>query len=174
MIDPRNYHTNETLDDGTEVEIRAITPADGASILEAFKGLDREAVYRRFFAPKKELTKTDIKQLTEVDFSNVVALVATTDHERVLGGGRYAVSGSSAPHVAELAFLTVEDFRGRGVAGLVLKHLACLAEAAGLSQFEADVLAENQSMLAVFRRSGLPMRLVRDGATVHVTLSLPA
>ena len=73
MIDPRNYHTNETLDDGTEIEIRAITPADGASILEAFKGLDREAVYRRFFAPKKELTKTDIKQLTEVDFSNVVA-----------------------------------------------------------------------------------------------------
>lgn len=144
----------------------------------AFWRHSRDSTARRSIGasspPRKELTKTDIKQLTEVDFSNVVALVATTDHERVLGGGRYAVGGSSAPHVAELAFLTAEDFRGRGVAGLVLKHLACLAEAAGLSQFEADVLAENQSMLAVFRRSGLPMRLVRDGATVHVTLSLPA
>ena len=59
--------------------------------------------------------------------------------------------------MAELAFLTAEDFRGRGVAGLVLAP-RLLAEAAGLSQFEADVLAENQSMLAVFRRSGLPQR----------------
>ena len=34
------------------------------------------------------------------------------------------------------------------------------------------VLAENKAMLAVFARSGLPMRKRRDGGVVHVTLSL--
>jgi hypothetical protein len=34
------------------------------------------------------------------------------------------------------------------------------------------VLAENEPMLAVFRRSGLPMQLRRDGSVLHVTLAL--
>jgi hypothetical protein len=34
------------------------------------------------------------------------------------------------------------------------------------------VLAENQLMLAVFRRSGLPMKQRREGNVLHVTLSL--
>ena len=37
---------------------------------------------------------------------------------------------------------------------------------------EADVLAENQPMLAVFRRSGLPMQLGRDGGVLHMTPAL--
>jgi hypothetical protein len=38
--------------------------------------------------------------------------------------------------------------------------------------FEADVLAENGAMLAVFAKSGLAMRQARDGSVVHVTLAL--
>ncbi len=107
-IDPRDYRTNETLDDGTDVDIRAITPSDGASILKAFKGLDREAVYRRFFSPKKELTDVELKGLTDVDFANVVALVATTrtgKGKTLIAGGRYAVDNPECPRGAELAFL---------------------------------------------------------------------
>jgi hypothetical protein len=53
-----------------------------------------------------------------------------------------------------------------------LSHLVRIAREIGVVRFEADVLAENQSMLAVFRRSGLPMQLRRDGSVLHVTLSL--
>src|SRR5262245_37488272 len=42
-----------------------------------FRALDREAVYRRFFAPKQDLTDLELEQVTHVDFSRVVALVAT-------------------------------------------------------------------------------------------------
>ena len=40
-----------------------------------------------------------------------------------------------------------------------------------MSRFEADVLAQNQGMLEVFSRSGLPMKRRREGNVVHVTLS---
>jgi RimJ/RimL family protein N-acetyltransferase len=174
-IDPRNYLAKEILEDGTEIAIRAIRPQDAASILEAFKGLDREAVYRRFFSPKKELTDAELKGLTEVDFANVVALVATvktSKGEMLIGGGRYAVDEPESPRSAELAFLTAESYRGRGLAGLLLKHLKKLAADAGLERFEAEVLAQNRPMLAVFKRSGLPMRQRQEAGTVHVTLSL--
>jgi RimJ/RimL family protein N-acetyltransferase len=173
--DSRDYRAHDMLKDGTEVTVRAIRREDSASVLETFKGLDREAVYRRFFSPKKELTDAELKQLTEVDFSCVVALVVTTKTskgETLIGGGRYAVEDAKTPRSAELAFLTGEGYRGRGIASLLLKHLKRLAEDAGVPQFEAEVLAENQPMLAVFRRSGLPMRQSREGNVIHVTLSL--
>ena len=78
MIDPSTYLAKETLKDGTEVTVRAIRREDSGSILESFKTLDREAIYRRFFSPKKELSDAELKQLTDVDFSRVVALVVTT------------------------------------------------------------------------------------------------
>jgi hypothetical protein len=54
----------------------------------------------------------------------------------------------------------------------LLRHLFRLGRKANLSRLEADVLAENQSMLSVFRRSGLPVAQRREGSVVHVTLSL--
>ncbi len=175
MADPRDYLAHDVLKDGTEVTVRAIRREDAASVLETFKGLDREAVYRRFFSPKKELSDAELKQLTEVDFSQVVALVVTTRTSRgetLIGGGRYAVEDTKSPRSAELAFLTGEGFRGRGIASLLFKHLKRLAEDAGVPQFEAEVLAQNQPMLAVFRRSGLPTRQSREGNVIHVTLAL--
>jgi RimJ/RimL family protein N-acetyltransferase len=174
MMDSRSYVAKEILKDGTVVTIRAIRREDGETILETFKTLDRESVYRRFFTPKKDLTPAEIKQLTDVDFNEVVALVATTqerDGETLISGGRYAVD-RAAPVEAELAFMTDSNYRGRGIAGLILRHLVRIAQESGVSRFEAEVLAENQPMLAVFRRSGLPMRLKRDGSALHVTLSL--
>jgi RimJ/RimL family protein N-acetyltransferase len=175
VVNPSTYLAKETLKDGTEVIIRAIRREDSGSVLEAFKSLDREAVYRRFFSPKKELSDAELKQLTDVDFSRVVALVVTTktnNGETLIAGGRYAVEGPESSRAAELAFLTDEDYRGRGIASLLLSHLIRLAQEAGVSRLEADVLADNHPMLVVFRSSGLPMRQRRDGSVIHVTLEL--
>jgi len=175
VIDPRNYVARETLKDGTEVTVRAIRADDGTRILKAFNALDRESIYRRFFNPKKELSDAELKQLTEVDFSQVLALVVTMQRdgaETLLGGGRYAVEAGDRPQSAEIAFLTGGAYRGQGIASLLLQHLTLLARETGLSRFEADVLGENQSMLNVFRHSGLRMTQRRDGNVVHVTLSL--
>ena len=175
MVDARHYLARETLKDGTEVTIRAVCASDGPAILAAFNQLGQESIYRRFFSPKKVLSDAELKQLTDIDFAQVSALVVTTQRngvETLLGGGRYAVEAGDRPQSAELAFLTAEAYRGRGAARLVLRHLVILAREARLASLEADVLAENQSMMNVFRRSGLPMVQRRDGNVVHVTLWL--
>ncbi len=173
-MDPQSYRVVETLKDGTPVTVRAIRRDDAGTILQAFRNLDRESVYRRFFSPKKDLSPAELEQLTDVDFSRVVALVVTKvaeNGEVLIGGGRYAVE-EPASGAAEIAFMTGGDYRGLGIASLILKHLVEIARQAGISRFDAEVLAENQPMLAVFRRSGLPMNMVRDGSTLHLTLSL--
>jgi RimJ/RimL family protein N-acetyltransferase len=175
VIDLGNYSVRDKLKDGTEVTVRAIRRDDGRAILKAFSQLDANSVYRRFFSPKKELSDAELKQLTDVDFQRVTALVATTQQDSVevlLGGGRFAIEEGDNPQSAELAFLTSQAYRRRGIASLLLRHLKLLAQEAGLSRLDADVLAENQAMLNVFRRSGMPMTQRREGIVVHVTLSL--
>jgi len=173
-MDARSYAASDTLKDGTVVTVRAIRRDDAATILRPFNNLDRESVYRRFFSPKKELSASELEQLTDVDFSKVVALVVTTRSsggEVLIGGGRYAVEDPAAG-AAEIAFMTDSDYRGLGIASMILKHLVRIAREAGVSRFDGEVLAENQSMIAVFRKCGLPMHLRREGSTIHVTLSL--
>jgi len=67
-----------------------------------------------------------------------------------------------------------EDFHGKGIASRLLRHLAIVACTRGIATFEADVLAENRPMLAVFERTGWPMQKRREGGVVHIELSLPS
>lgn len=173
-MDLESYSASETLKDGTAVTVRAIRPSDRASIRAEFGKLDPESIYTRFFSYKKGLTDTELNEATNVDFAHAVALVVTIgagDTERMIGGGRYVVEEGSA-RSAELAFLTSDDFHGRGIASLVLRHLAKIGRLAGIQRFEAEVLARNQAMLAVFRASGLPMTIRSEGTAVHVVLAL--
>jgi len=97
-----------------------------------------------------------------------VATVGSGDQETIVGLGGYVRSGAAA----EIAFAVEEDFQGRGIASRLLQQLAGIARASGIVRFEADVLAENTPMLAVLRKSGLPMRTSHGQGVVHATLSL--
>jgi GNAT superfamily N-acetyltransferase len=72
----------------------------------------------------------------------------------VIDDGRYVADKEAKPERAELGFLIAGPYRGCGIAILLLRHLARIAHHAGLSASEADVLAYDSPMLAVFERTG--------------------
>lgn len=155
----------------SEITIRAIRPDDRERIVKAFRGLERSSVHLRFFSHKKELEDEELRRLTECDGVSQVALVATVgsgEREIIVGLGEYARSGVAA----DIAFAVEEDFQRRGIASRLLRELVDIARANGIVRFEADVLAENTPMLAVLRKSGLPMRTSHGQGVVHVTLLL--
>ena len=92
--------------------------------------------------------------------------------ETIIGGGRYMAFDAGGVRRAEIAFLVEEDYHGQGIAGRLLGHLARIARDKGVKQFEAVVLPQNKSMLAVFSRSGLPMKQTPERDVLRVTLSL--
>ena len=175
-IDLREFRVAATLRNGLGVSIRSIRPDDRERLLRAFRGLERETVYRRLFRYVSEPTPEQLRRATEPDPDREAALVVTVasgEEERIIAGGRYvAAAPGSAERVAEIAFTVEEDYQGLGIAGLLLRHLAEIARRRGISAFEADVLSGNASMLRVFARGGLPMQQRRDGGVIHVRLSL--
>lgn len=172
--DARNFSMDRVLRDGGSVRIRAIRPEDKQLLVDLFHRLSARSVYYRFFRVKKELTDHELEQFTNLDFDRNVALVATLERdgrEEMIGVGRYAQleQPPGVARCAEVAFEIADEHQGRGIGSVLLDLLAEIARAKGVEEFEADVLGENNGMLAVFGASGFHVKRTLEEGVVHVT-----
>jgi RimJ/RimL family protein N-acetyltransferase len=176
MTGAREFFARDTLRNGTEVVVRAVRPDDRERVAQAFAGLDRESVYTRYFSYKRELSAAELGQLDAMDFVRDVMLVVTAEVagvEQIIASARcIAHDERDGTRTAEVAFIVEEDYQGNGIAGRLLAHLTPIARDNGIARLEADVLPQNKAMLAVFRKSGLPVSERREGGVVHLTLAL--
>jgi len=172
MKDLKKYNAVESLRDQRTITIRAIRPDDKGLIIDGLQNVSAESIYRRFLAIRREITADGLKKVTEVDFVNVVALVAVLEkdgNEQIVGGGRYVRTTGQR---AEVAFLIGDPFHGLGIASFIFKHLVVIARDSGITEFEAEVLPSNEAMLRVFARSGIPLTRTATRDTVHVLMEL--
>lgn len=151
----------------SEVTIRAVRPDDKQRIVSAFRALEPHSIYLRFFQHKKGLSDEELRRVTERELA-LVATVGDGAAETIVGMGNYVRTDSGA----EVAFAVEEDYQGRGIATELLRRLVDVARAQRVWRLEADVLAENAPMLAVFRHSGLPLQESQLNSVVHMTLFL--
>ncbi len=167
--DWRPYAAEGILRDGTSVHVRAIRADDRAALASAFAQLSPESVYLRFFRAKQRLTDDELTRFTQLDFVERAALLATLrleGRERIVGVARYAVTH---PGRAEVAFTVGDAYQGRGVGSLLLEHLVLVARDNGITEFEADVLGENNRMLRVFAHSGFRVTRSLDAGVFHLS-----
>ena len=172
------FTSTERLRDGRSLSIRAIRPDDRGLLIDALRNVGPESRYMRFFSSKAKFTDDDVRNATEVDFVNVVALVAVVEEngeDRIVGGGRYLRIGAAGDggH-AEVAFLVDDDHQGLGIGSRLFRHLVAIARASGIKLFEADVLPANRGMLQLFSRSGFPVTRRSSPDAIHVTIDLTA
>jgi RimJ/RimL family protein N-acetyltransferase len=168
---PATYSAREQLRDGRTIHIRALKPDDEADILVAVHRTHAESLRRRFFATRREFSKTEIDFFLHVDFVNHVALVATLDSDphQIIGGCRYIMTD---PGSAEVAFVVIDAYQGQGIGTMLTRHLVGIARAADLKELAADVLAENTAMLKVLGQVGFEVSHGDDPQVVRLTLRL--
>lgn len=169
MTDSRRYAAEAVLRDGGSIHVRAIRPDDKGRLVDHFRRLSPKSIHLRFFGAKRALSEAELVRFTELDFVRDAALVATLGEgadERIIGVGRYS---TTAPGRAEVAFAVADEYQGRGIGALLLDHLAPLARENGVTELEADVLGENNRMLAVFRKSGYVAKRSIESGVVHLT-----
>jgi ribosomal protein S18 acetylase RimI-like enzyme len=172
MSETINYATRELLSNGSQIDIRALRPEDEADMLAAVGKTSAQSLQRRFFAMKRHFSDKERAYFMEIDFKNHVALVALAEEAGgtvIVGGGRYIVF---EPGRAEMAFVVVDAWQGRGVGSILMRHLVKIASDAGLKELTAEVLPENTAMIKVFGKFGFKPGTRRDPETVHLSLKL--
>ncbi|HEX4811668.1 MAG TPA: GNAT family N-acetyltransferase [Nonomuraea sp.] len=165
---PAHWEADVVLADGGTAHVRPIRPADADRLRSFYSRLSDESIYFRFFGPRPRLSDREVERFTNVDYVNRVALIATIGTEMV-AVIRYDRTG---PGEAEVAFLVEDAHQGRGVASVLLEHLAATARENGIEQFVADVLPANMRMMGVLRQAGYTAQSRFADGVVRMTLDL--
>jgi len=144
--------------------VRAVRPEDGPKIAAFLKALSPDSIAFRFFGiPNLKWVE---RWSLSVDYADSFGLVATTGpNQQIIAHGGYFREG---PGRAEVAFMVADDWQGRGIATIMIAHLAAAAEQHGISQFTAVVLPSNHRMIEVFRQSGFPVALRSTAGLIEV------
>jgi acyl-CoA synthetase (NDP forming)/RimJ/RimL family protein N-acetyltransferase len=157
------------LSDGETVHVRAITPADAEALGTFHERQSPDSKYRRFFSAKPTLTDAELEHFTRIDMHDRVALVVERRGELIAWASYERWPGRDD---AEAAFMVDDQLQGRGIATLLLEHLAAIARTNGIRRFTAEVLADNRPMLAVFARAGWPIQRHFDSGVIDVDFDL--
>jgi len=166
-VAPKHWEADVLLRDGRTAHIRPIRPSDAELLVEFYSRVSEESKYYRFFAPMPNLSERDVARFTQVDHVDRVAFVVTLG-EQMIAVGRYDVVLDAE---AEVAFLVEDQHQGRGVAQLLLEHLAQAGRERGIEKFTAEVLPDNSRMIQVFRDAGY--RVARELEDGVVSLEFP-
>jgi len=134
------------LRDGSTVRVREVQADDLAGLRELLAGMSENSRWLRFLS-------------TGVDLDRMAAAAATTDDgvglvvtagapERIIAHAMYI---KETERRAEVAFEVADAWHGRGIATILLAHLAGAAQRDGVSTFVAYVHPSNRRMVGVFR-----------------------
>ncbi|WP_307832683.1 bifunctional GNAT family N-acetyltransferase/acetate--CoA ligase family protein [Planomonospora sp. ID91781] len=165
---PAHWEADVVLSDGGTAHVRPIRPADADRLRTFYSRLSEESIYFRFFGPRPRLSDREVTRFTNVDYVDRVALIATIGTEMVAVIRYDRIDAEEA----EVAFLVEDAHQGRGVASVLLEHLAETARENGIARFVADVLPANQKMMGVLKQAGYTARSRFADGVVRMTLDL--
>lgn len=153
LIFLENYKEQVELKNGGSVLFRPLLPSDEIAYRNFFYSLKKETIYRRFFHDKKVFSHERIqKEYSAVDYRKnmyLIGMIQKKRHQEIVAMGTYLDIGDN---VAEIAFVTREDFQGAGIASYLLGKLESIARENGFTHFEATTLSENSAMRYVFTK----------------------
>lgn len=170
---PLQYETEVLLKDGSRILLRPIRREDTERWLAFVRRLSRRTKYLRFHYVPKEMGQEDAVRFCTVDYINTFAFVAEALKEQrknIVAIGRYYRLPNK--HSAEVAFVIEDVYQGKGIGTKLMEWLANVARDNGITNFEADVLAENEQMITVFRDYGFHVTSDLKWGVYHVTFPI--
>ncbi|MBI3794718.1 MAG: GNAT family N-acetyltransferase [Nitrospinae bacterium] len=156
QIGPKELRATMLLNDGTQINFRAIHPTDEPRMRDLFYNLSKQTVYYRYMSQLKSIPRSQVQNFVYIDHWNAVSIVGTLPTaagEEIISVGAYYLDKKT--NRAEVAFTVADAWQKKGVGSFLMSHLATIARRNGLTGFTAEVLAENKPMQKVFFNSGL-------------------
>jgi RimJ/RimL family protein N-acetyltransferase len=150
---PADLEREIALWDGTRLRLRPIRPDDAPRLVEHYARLSAHSAYQRFFAAMRRLPPDWARFLAEVDYRRRLALVVERgprEAPELIAVARYEPTDRT--DTAEVAFVVMDGWQGKGIGTALLGDLLAAAEARGVRRFRAWVLADNSRMLDLLDR----------------------
>lgn len=139
-----------------EITVRPIRPEDEAQHRRFLERLDPEDIRMRIFQTRRELPRSELARLTQIDYDREMAFIAEAlDAHGVRETLGVARTVSDPDRVeAEFAIIVRSDLKGAGLGRLLFQQLIEHARSRGTGRLVGIVLRENKRMLNLCRDLG--------------------
>jgi acyl-CoA hydrolase/GNAT superfamily N-acetyltransferase len=155
---PEPLETRKTTHSGVPVFLRPVRISDEPLLKDFFYSLSDRSMYRRFLTPTVEMSHERLQDFVVIDYTKemiILAVLEENGREMVVGLGEYYLEVDGLR--ANVAFAVRDEYQNRGIGTQLLRHLVQIARKQGLVGLTAEVLRENEPMLRVFEKMGLPI-----------------
>ncbi|MEO6033471.1 MAG: GNAT family N-acetyltransferase [Burkholderiaceae bacterium] len=175
-IQPYPAQLAETLAwDGRELLLRPIRPEDEARHRAFAEGLAPEDLRLRFFSIRRELPRSELARLVQIDYAREMAFVALATNAEgateTLGVVRAVTDPDNIE--AEFAIILRSDLKGRGLGRLMLDKMIRYLQGRATQRLVCDVMRENRAMRELVRSRGFePDRAASDPDSLRFVLEL--
>jgi RimJ/RimL family protein N-acetyltransferase len=170
---PEHLETRKTTKTGMPVFLRPVRITDEPLLKPFFYSLSDRSMYTRFMTARKGMPHGDLQELTVIDYTKemvILAVIEQGETEQVAGMAEYYLDQETP--TANVAFTVRDEYQNRGIGSELLTYLVHLARRAGLRGLTAEVLVENQPMMRVFQKLGLPMEVSTKEAVHELRIGL--
>lgn len=157
---------------GSRFTLRPLHPSDERRLQEFFYSHTPETIVQRYGHPVKRMGRLRAHELVSVDQRKDLALAVFEvqgPRQVIHGVGRFFLDEGG--ETAEIAFVVGETVRRRGFASRLLDAMVDVGRKRGLRGMWALVMADNQAMLSLFRKSGATVK--RSGEPNMMRVDLP-
>jgi acetyltransferase len=161
--------------EGRELLVRPIRPEDEAQHLAFAQKLAPEDIRLRFFSTRRELARSELARLVQIDYDREMAFVALESQPdgslQTLGVVRAMADPDNVE--AEFAIILSAEAQGRGLGRRLLDKMVRYLQAHHTQRLVALVLRENAAMRALATDSGFKLDTAgSDGSLMRYVLEL--
>ena len=159
---PRELEECVILRDGRGVTLRPIRPEDEPAHWEFLSRLSVDDIRYRFFGLIRELPRSEMIRLTQIDYDREMAFIATAEKED--GSGEVetlgVVRGMTKPDNSDIEFAIVvrSDLKLRGLGRILMEKLIRYAKTRKTKYMIGEALLENKGMSTLAEKLGFEVK----------------
>ena len=161
---------------GGVIELRPIRPEDEPQHRAFIEQLAPEDIRLRFFSVRRELPRSELARLTQIDYAREMAFIAVRAQPdgpaQTLGVVRAVIDPDNVD--AEFAIIVRSDMKGRGLGHMLMHKMIDFLTGRGTQRMVGDILHENRGMRELARSNGFVVDAAgSDADALRVVLTLP-
>ena len=161
---------------GEAIVLRPIRPEDEPQHRAFVDRLEPEDLRLRFFSSRRELPRSELARLTQIDYAREMAFIAVRalpdGTAQTLGVVRAVIDPDNVD--AEFAIIVRSDLKGRGLGHVLMRKMIGFLSQRGTQRMVGFVLRENEAMRELARSQGFVLdSAMSDANTLRFVLTLP-
>ncbi len=148
----QRYPRKEQVRSRTEVTLRPLEPGDQAKVLAFFRGVPEQD--RLFLADDVTNEQLIAQWCGQLDFDRVFPLLALADNQVVGSATLHRAKGGWTNHVGRVRVVVHPNFRGKGIASLLVRELMDISVDIGLHKLDAEFMSGQEGPMTMFEKLG--------------------